>query len=101
MHDQPKGASTDRAITTWDEDEREELAVLRQALDHHPAALTQAELTREMTGGGSTAFSDADRVERAVRDLAAAGLLHPLEGEEFIRPTRAALRFFELAGGAG
>jgi hypothetical protein len=87
-------------LTTWDEDEREESAVLRQVLEYYPATLTQDELIREMTGGGSTAFTDADRVERAVRDLAATGLLHRPGEDGILRPTRAAVRYSELTGGA-
>ncbi|MGN6664633.1 MAG: hypothetical protein ACTHK6_10585 [Solirubrobacterales bacterium] len=52
-----------------------------------------------MTSGGSTAFADVDRVDRAVRDLAAAGLLHRPGKDETVRPTRAAVRYFELSGG--
>lgn len=79
--------------TTWAEDEGVESAVLRQLLDLHPTRLTVAELVRELCGdrGG---FAERDAVERAVRDLTAAGLLH--QGEEFVAPTRAALRFSEL-----
>lgn len=84
-----------------EEDDAQEAAVLRRVLESHPDAFTKDELFREMTQGGSTAFSEVDANERAVRDLAAAGLLHPPGDEEFVRPTRAALRFFELAGGAG
>ena len=84
-----------------EEDDQQEAAVLRRVLESHPDTFTKDELFREMTQGGSTAFPEVDANERAVRDLAAAGLLHPLGDEEFIRPTRAALRFFELAGGAG
>jgi hypothetical protein len=79
--------------TTWAEDEEVEVAVLRQLLDLHPTRLTLAELTREFGVRGSD-FAAHDAVERAVRDLAAAGLLH--KGEEFVAPTRAALRFNEL-----
>jgi hypothetical protein len=79
--------------TTWAEDEEVEVAVLRQLLDLHPTRLTLAELTREFSARGSD-FAAHDAVERAVRDLAAAGLLH--KGEEFVAPTRAALRFNEL-----
>lgn len=53
-----------------------------------------------MTGGGSTAFTDADRVERAVRELAATGLLHRPGEDGMLRPTRAAVRYSELTGGA-
>lgn len=83
------------------EDDALEAAVLRLVLEFHPDALTKDELLREITQGGSTEFSEVDANERAVRDLAAAGLLHPLGDEGFVRPTRPALRFFELAGTAG
>jgi hypothetical protein len=83
------------------EDDALEAAVLRLVLEFHPDAFTKDELLREITQGGSTEFSEADANERAVRDLAAAGLLHPLGDEEFVRPTRAAVRFFEIAGTTG
>jgi negative regulator of replication initiation len=79
--------------TTWAEDESVESAVLRQLLDLHPTRLTMAELTREVTASRDS-FAERDAVERAVRDLTATGLLH--QGEEFVAPTRAALRFSEL-----
>jgi hypothetical protein len=83
----------DVSRTTWAEDEGIESAVLRQLLDLHPALLTVEELIREIAGGRS-GFVEQDAVERAVRDLAATGLLH--RGDEFVSPTRAALRFNEL-----
>ena len=67
--------------------------MLHQLLDLHPARLTLAELKREM-GGGREGFADRDALERAVRDLAAAGLLY--RETEFVEPTRAALGFSEL-----
>lgn len=79
--------------TTWAEDEGIESAVLRQLLDLHPTRLTAEELLREMSGNRRV-FSERDAIERAVRELAAAGLLH--QGEDFVTPTRAALRFSEL-----
>jgi predicted transcriptional regulator len=79
--------------TTWAEDEDVELAVLQQLLDLHPTRLTLEELAREF-GAKNSDFVANDAVERAVRDLAAAGLLH--RGVEFVAPTRAALRFNEL-----
>ncbi len=92
----PTGPGTPKCLTTHDEDEREEAAVLRRVLEIHPETLTQDELIRELTGGGSKTFSEADAVQRAVRDLAAAGLLHrPGEGET-VRPTRAAVRLYDL-----
>lgn len=95
----PTGPSDFGHLTTWDEDDREQRAVLRQVLELQPDVLTQEELIRELTGGGSKAFSDVDAVERAVRDLAATGLFHPLGEDGMVRPTRAAIRYFELSGG--
>lgn len=83
----------DETRTTWAEDESVESAVLRQLLDLHPTRLTLEELLREVSGSRA-GFAEHDAIERAVRDLAAVGLLH--QGEEFIAPTRAALRFNEL-----
>jgi hypothetical protein len=83
----------DEIKTTWAEDETMESAVLRQLLDLHPTRLTLEELMREVDGSGGS-YAGRDAVERAVRDLAGAGLLH--RGEEFVAPTRAALRFSEL-----
>lgn len=96
----PTGPSNSRHLTTWDEDEQVEAAVLRQVLEHHPGTLTRDELTREMTGGGSTAFGDADAIDRAVRELAGAGLFHRPGEDETVRPTRAAVRYSELTRGA-
>lgn len=79
--------------TTWVEDVEVESAVLQQLLDLHPTRLTLAELAREF-GARCGDFGAHDAVERAVRDLAGAGLLH--RGDEFVAPTRAALRFNEL-----
>jgi hypothetical protein len=84
---------TDDSWTTRAEDDAVEAAVLRQVLDIHPTRLTATELLREICGERPD-FAERDAVERAVRDLTAAGLLHG--GEEFVTPTRAALRFSEL-----
>lgn len=94
------GLGAARCLTAHHEDEREQGAVLHQVLELHPEALTQDELIREITSGGSNEFSDSDAVRRAVRDLAATGLLHRLGEDEIVRPTRAAVRYFELNGGA-
>jgi len=61
-----------------------------------PQTLAQAELIRELTRGGSKAFPAADAIQRAVRDLAAAGLLHRLGEDEVVRPTRPAVRLYDL-----
>jgi DNA-binding HxlR family transcriptional regulator len=79
--------------TTLVEDEGFESAVLRQLLDLHPTRLTVSELTREL-GGDRGGFAERDALERAIRELTAVGLLH--RSEEFVAPTRAALRFSEL-----
>jgi len=79
--------------TTWAEDEAMESAVLRELLDLHPTRLTLEEVAREVAGNGG-GFAERDAVERAVRELSGAGLLH--RGDEFVAPTRAALRFSEL-----
>ena len=84
---------SDDSQTTWAADESVESAVLRQLLDLHPTRLTLEELAREL-GAGRSGFAERDAVERAVRDLGAVGLLH--QREEFVAPTRAALRFSEL-----
>ncbi|HSS43008.1 MAG TPA: hypothetical protein VLK37_10745 [Solirubrobacterales bacterium] len=101
MHDHPKGDDDDPTfITTYDEDDREQWAVLRRILELHPATLTMDELTRELNGGRPREFCEVDRVERAVRELAGTGLLHRPGEEEMVLPTRSALRFFELSGEA-
>jgi hypothetical protein len=84
---------TDDSWTPAAEDAATESAVLQQVLEVHPTQLTVVELVREIAGE-STDFATRDAVERAVRDLAGAGLLH--RRDAFVAPTRAALRFSEL-----
>jgi len=84
---------TDDSLTPATEDLATESAVLQQVLDFHPVLVTAAELMREV-GGESPGFAEVDALERAVRDLIGAGLLH--EHGKFVIPTRAALRFNEL-----
>jgi len=73
--------------STAEDDATIESALLQQVLALHPAAVTVEELTREL---GET----QDDIERAVRDLAGAGLLN--QSESLVLPSRAALRFDEL-----
>lgn len=73
--------------STAREDARTESAVLQLVLALHPAAVSLDEVARELSG-------DRDAVERAVRDLTGAGLLH--RSGPLVLPTRAALRFDEL-----
>lgn len=75
------------------EDAAIEAAVLQQLLALHPAQITLEELVREMTGT-EPGFAERDAIDRAVRDLSAAGLLH--RHEAFVLPTRAAVRLSEL-----
>jgi hypothetical protein len=82
--------------TPADDDAIVEAAVLRQLLFLHPVQVTFDELLREIAVEPED-FAQRDAVERAVRDLAAAGLVHRREG--FVIPSRAALRFDELFDG--
>lgn len=82
--------------STSAQDAATESAVLQQVLAIHPTLITLAELVREL-GESDSHDSGRDAVERAVRDLAGAGLLHC--SESLVLPTRAALRFDELLGG--
>jgi hypothetical protein len=86
-------SETDDSWTPAAEDAATEAAVLNQVLDFHPVQVTVAELVREVAGE-PLEFGKRDAVERAVRDLSGAGLLHRRDG--FVIPTRAALRFSEL-----
>jgi hypothetical protein len=85
----------DEIRTPADEDAAIEAAVLRQLLTLHPVQVTVEELLREL-GVEPEDYPRRDAVERAVRDLSAAGLLHRLD--DFAIPSRAALRFDELMG---
>lgn len=73
-----------------------ESAVLQQLLALHPTLVTIEELMREVASE-PTDFAARDAVERAIVDLAAAGLVH--RNDDFVVPSRAALRFDELLGG--
>jgi hypothetical protein len=69
------------------DDARTQRAVLSLVLNEHPALLAAGEVEREVGAGDAT--------ERAMRDLAGAGLLRR-EGVTVL-PTRAALHFDRLA----
>jgi hypothetical protein len=84
-------------LTNEGEDARVEAALMQRVLDLHPARMTAAELVRDLAGEDAD-FGARDGVERAIRELAGAGLLH--RGEDgLITPTRAALHFGGLLGG--
>jgi hypothetical protein len=74
------------------DDAKTERVVLALLLEEHPGQLTIPELSRTLNA--DPGFDTDDAVERAVRELVGAGLLH-CEGA-FIVPTRAALYFAQL-----
>ncbi|HYQ77858.1 MAG TPA: hypothetical protein VEP91_01965 [Solirubrobacterales bacterium] len=93
MHDKPSGAHDERATTTADQDDRDQAAVLQEVLFIYPEVLTLDELARQMVFA-SDVFNQADRIERAVRDLTRAGLLHQVG--PLVLPTRTAVVFARL-----
>jgi hypothetical protein len=89
-------ADMDEIRTPAEDDVAIEAAVLTQLLALHPAQLSLDELLRELASDPGD-FAERDSVGRAVRDLAAAGLLH--RNGELLAPSRAALRLDQLLGG--
>ena len=79
--------------TPAEADRKVEWAVLAFLLDEHPNQLTIAEVSWALNRGAQE-FEREDAVERAVRELVGAGLLHCESG--FVLPTRAALYFWRL-----
>jgi hypothetical protein len=75
-------------------DRKVEWAVLSYLLGEHLDRFTIPEVSRAMNAG-KTDFGSEDAVERAIRQLVGAGLLHCSGG--FILPTRAALYYWRLA----
>jgi hypothetical protein len=94
MHDKPKGDGADAGATTTAMDLRDQGVVLIHVLTLHPAHLRLPEVVREVAAG-SADLADADRFGQATCDLVAVGLL--FESAELVVPTRAALRFNEIA----
>lgn len=92
MQDKPKGVGHASA-TTAAEDDRDQRAVLIHVLEADPPLLTLADLIRELAASDEE-FAEQDRIERAVRELIAVGLLH--RSGDLVLPTRAAVRFYEL-----
>jgi hypothetical protein len=86
----PRGPSTPA------EDDREaEQAVLAFLLEEHPAQLTIPEVSLALNAAPAS-FPAFDAIERAIRELDGAGLLHCHHG--FATPTRAALYFAHIWG---
>lgn len=86
-------SETDDIRTPAEEDARTEAAILHWLLALHPVQITFGELLREVCEEPDD-FAQRDAVERAVRELGIAGLVH--RSGEFVIPSRAALRFDEL-----
>jgi hypothetical protein len=88
--------TNDENPTNQSEDTRVESALLQRVLDLHPTRMTDEELVRDLNGE-EVDFAARDSVERAIRELTGAGLLHRTD-DGLITPTRAALHFGDLLG---
>lgn len=86
----------DENPTNQSEDIRVESALMQRVLELHPTRVTGDELVRDLTGE-EVDFAARDSVERAIRELTGAGLLHRTD-DGFVTPTRAALHFGNLLG---
>ena len=86
----------DENPTNEGDDARLESVLLQRVLDLHPTRVTIDELVLDLTGSEPD-FAARDGVERAIGELARAGLLHPAD-DGFVTPTRAAVRLGELFG---
>ncbi|HVS98917.1 MAG TPA: hypothetical protein VHE08_00220 [Solirubrobacterales bacterium] len=86
----------DEDVTNQGADARLESALLQRVLDLHPTRVTVEELIRDLAGEGAD-FGLRDGIERAIRELAGAGLLHRSD-EGFVTPTHAAVHFAALPG---
>jgi hypothetical protein len=91
MHDE----DIRRREPTPAEDRKHRRAVLGYVLDQHPTHLRVVELVLEITAGRDEEFEGSDAIERAIRDLTGAGLLHC--SNAVVMPTNAALCFAELS----
>lgn len=92
MHDE----RTEAPSTAAEQDRTMQAALLASVMAHHPLQLTQGELIRDMARDPDD-FAERDNVNRAIRDLVRAGLLH--RHGSFVLPTVAAVvahRLFAL-----
>ncbi len=83
-------------LTNDGDDTRIETVLLQRVLDLHPTRVTTDELIVDLTGKEAD-YATRDGIERAIDELTRAGLLHP-SGDDFVVPTRAAVRLGELLG---
>ena len=75
------------------EDVKAERVVLAFLLEEHPSQLTIPEISQALNAAPDS-FPAFDAVERAIRELDGAGLVHCCGG--FVIPTRGALYFARL-----
>ena len=96
MADENPTGSAERVTPIPSNDDRKvEWAVLSFLLDEHPDhQLTISEVSRALNASAAD-FGTEDAVERAIRELVGAGLLHCERG--FVLPTRPALYYQRLA----
>jgi len=78
-----------------EQDRKLRRVVLSHVLNLHPTHLRISELVLEVTAGREEEFEGSDAVERAVRDLTGAGLLHCPNA--VVMPTNAAFCFAALS----
>jgi hypothetical protein len=90
-NENPTGRDATERLTTAEQDDRDQVAVLQQLLFIYPEPITREELVREMT----LADTEPDWIDRAIRDLAASGLLHRRD-DDLLIPTRAVVRAYVL-----
>jgi hypothetical protein len=98
MHDQ-RSCTPPNTGTPAHQDRLTQAAVLTHVVALHPAPVTASELMKEI-GTDAEDFPARDSVERAIRDLAAVGLLHRHDflrrPDALVLPSRAALTAHEL-----
>jgi hypothetical protein len=90
-NENPTDRDATERLTTAEQDDRDQAAVLQQLLFIYPEPITREELVREMTLAGT----EPDWIERAIRDLTASGLLHRRD-DDLLIPTRAVVRAYFL-----
>jgi hypothetical protein len=86
--------SNEQNLTNRGEDAKVEAALIQRVLDLHPTRVTAAELIRDLAGEDAD-FGARDAIERALRELTGAGLLHRTD-DGLVTPTRAAVHLAEL-----
>lgn len=84
-------------LSPAEEDDQLQMAVLGHLMLTYPAPLTVDEIVMAFETPFARSFQETDGIRRAVRDLICAGLLHE-HGAAVVLPTRATVRFGELAG---